>query len=423
MERELAGSRFRVRDRRTDAVNVMNAYEARQWELRAVFVLGMVEGEFPRSPRAPLFLPDDSAAQWLEQERLFAVATTRAKEHLTITWPRFDARGNKLVASRFVKNEVPTPVLPLGPRRTVAPLAPLTHLQLPQALAKIREREKIVSPSDLETFANCAFQHFARYRMRLDGRPKQEEGLDNPLQGTIVHDTIMQWDRGRREEDIATIFERVFAEKTARISMGHTGEKLRAAILADLRQFGQSERERATRYRTKVAPEYAEKEFLFPLKLADGTEMQVKGRVDRVEIRDKVGLAVDFKYKAKPYTKAPLQEALNEKFQAAAYLLALKYWGLEPAGIEFHNLRGADTRRVGLLDASLVREIASDPPKNSVIRPASEVIDEGLKRMRDAAAAIRAGNIAVEPKDTKYCKKGFCSYYDLCRVPKWRLKQ
>ena len=104
----LARERFWVRDRRQDAVNLMNPFEARQWELRAVFVVGLVENEFPAPIHGPLFLDDDdrkaiektsglalptTAHRLLEERLLFYVAATRARDRLYLTYPLSDSNG------------------------------------------------------------------------------------------------------------------------------------------------------------------------------------------------------------------------------------------------------------------------------------------------------------------------------------------
>ena len=425
VERELRQVRFRVRDRRTDAVNVMNAYEARQWELRAVFVMGLVEGEFPRPPRAPLFLPDTSQEQVQEQEYLFEVATSRARERLTISWPRADARGVDLAASRFVAELTPESGVPQVQAAHRQP-SEEARLRLPASLLALRMRETVFSASGLRTFNDCAFKHFAGYRMRLKGRPRQEQGLTSGLRGEIVHASIMLWDRAGRQEDIGAIFERVFEGRTrdlVGVRDSHSVQKMHRAMLDDLRNFVESEGARGETYRTEVDPAFVEKDFILPFTLPDGTTLELKGRVDRVERRGDIGLAVDFKYSAEAYKGKKLEEALTQEYQVAAYLLALQHWGLRPAGMEFQNLRG-DTRRVGVLDVSLTPDVLrGKPPKNTVSKVAAEVMDEGIQRMAAVAASIRAGVIEVKPRNTKRCKVGLggCDFYDLCRVPKWRM--
>ncbi len=423
-ERELARLRFRVRDRRTDAVNVMNAYEARQWELRAVFVMGLVEGEFPRPPQSTLFLPDTSAEQVREQESLYQTAVTRARAHLTLTLPRRDARGVVRTASRFV--DVSRAVqAPVKVRVAQEPRPSLPTLQLPAALAEMRARETRFSASSLKYFTDCAFKHFASYRMKLEGRPKQERGLTPDILGTIVHESIHYWDRHNRATLLATIFEQQYARHTRHLSLDHNADKLHDAVRRDLEAFEKFEQTRGDTHRTRVDPDFVEKTFHFPLTLENGDEVHFTGRVDRVETGESngqpVGLAVDYKYKVKPYTRKPLEDALQNEFQAAMYLLALGQWNLQPAGVEFHNLRGYDKRRVGVIEQSMTRDILNGSlDRSAIVQPLAPLMDAGRARMAAAALQIRAGVIAVEPRETGRCHygQGGCEFYDLCRIPK-----
>src|SRR5262249_25631847 len=49
---------LRTADRRRDAVHVLSAYEARQWELPVVFVCGLNEKVFPRAHAQNPVIPD-----------------------------------------------------------------------------------------------------------------------------------------------------------------------------------------------------------------------------------------------------------------------------------------------------------------------------------------------------------------------------
>ncbi len=136
---------FALRDRRQDAVNLMNPFEARQWELRAVFVAGLVEKEFPAPAQEALFLDDEdrraleqtcdlrlptAAHRALEERLLFYVAATRARERLYFTYPQSAAAGTPLLRSFFLRG-----------------LAPL--LEPPACRVRQRSRSEIVCPADL----------------------------------------------------------------------------------------------------------------------------------------------------------------------------------------------------------------------------------------------------------------------------------
>lgn len=114
----LARDQFSVRDRRQDAVTLMNPFEARQWELGAVFIVGLVENEFPAPIRDPLFLDDDdrkalektgglalptTAHRRLEERLLFYVAATRPRDRLYFTYPLSDADGTPQLRSSLLR--------------------------------------------------------------------------------------------------------------------------------------------------------------------------------------------------------------------------------------------------------------------------------------------------------------------------------
>jgi ATP-dependent helicase/DNAse subunit B len=435
LERELRALRFRVRDRRSDTVHVMNAYEARQWEMRAVFVVGMVEGEFPRPSRPALFLSDaerlasvlpTTVALMREQESLYDVAVTRAREKLTITWPRADGRGGDLIASRFVAGlPFETPPFVATAR---AGIQPPDEAMLRTTLVRDRVRASQVefSASKFQEFARCPYKHFANHLLHLQGRPSQENGVTAKLAGTIVHAAIAEWEKSEGRGDIAAFFDAAFTQHTRGIVLRHADEKIRARMLTDLLTFAENERLWPQTYRTRLDPRYVEYAFRLPLDLPDGACVAVHGRIDRVETLPssggEIGLAVDFKYNSKHFTKGKVKETREGlEYQIPVYLLALRHIGLRPAGIEFYNLRG-QPKRAGVLEDSLLGHTLTSYKNPGVVISVNELVAIGTDNMTEGAREIRNGVIAVEPNDPKYCKKGphGCDFYDVCRVNKWQ---
>ncbi len=432
---ELCSLRFRVRDRRHDAVNVMNAYEARQWEMRAVFLVGAVEGEFPRPSRASLFL---SASERLaaslptvvddarEQRHLYDVAVTRARERLTITWPRTNGRSD-LIPSRFVADMPFENAVSPEPRPRSAPIAAEALLETTLVRDRIRESQTVFSASKFQLFAQCPFKHFARYLLHLEGRPAQEKGITPDLAGKIVHAAIAEWERSG--EDIAAIFERVFAEQTRGIPLDHSDDARRARMVEDLRAFVENSRSWPQTYRTRLDPRFVEHKFRFPLALDNqdgGEQIELEGRFDRVETVESpggpIGLAVDFKYKAKFFTRAQVEKIRNgEEYQIPLYLMALAQLGLRPGGLELYNLRG-DTRRAGVIDESLKNQLMAPGKYKGVSVAVAEIAAAGREHMIEAAQDMRRGVISIEPLDPERCKKTAygCEFYDVCRINKWQ---
>ena len=123
VETALALEPLRVPDARRNVVHVMDAYEARQWELPVVFVCGLIERHFPQYHREDPILGDaarrraglDTAADRQTEERfLFELATSRATEETILSYPRFDEQGEDTLPSFFLEGELPADRQPGG---------------------------------------------------------------------------------------------------------------------------------------------------------------------------------------------------------------------------------------------------------------------------------------------------------------------
>ena len=110
-------------DRRLDTVHLLDAEEARHWELGVVFVAGLSEGTFPLRPSQDVFLRDDdratlerlgvkgggeAGAGWRTAEggetaerRLFLSSVTRARRRLYLCRPAADDDGKDRTPSFF----------------------------------------------------------------------------------------------------------------------------------------------------------------------------------------------------------------------------------------------------------------------------------------------------------------------------------
>lgn len=86
LERQLAGE---------DKVRILTVHQAKGLEFEAVFVVKAVEGEFP-SWRS---LKEDRLD---EEHRLFYVAVSRARQFLTLSYPKRDSRGRGQSPSRYL---------------------------------------------------------------------------------------------------------------------------------------------------------------------------------------------------------------------------------------------------------------------------------------------------------------------------------
>lgn len=80
-----------------ESVTLSTIHAAKGLEYQSVFILGATEGYLPISYAK-------TEVDIIEEQRLFYVAITRAKDSLVITWPQRDSEsGRENSASRFLK--------------------------------------------------------------------------------------------------------------------------------------------------------------------------------------------------------------------------------------------------------------------------------------------------------------------------------
>ena len=394
----------RMADGRRNVVHVLSAEEARQWVLPVVFVCGMVEKQFPRFHPQDLFFPDAArcrlnaagirvrtAAEFEREERtLFEQAITRATMLTTLSYPEFDARGERTLPSLYLEGLMLAPeesraVRP-QPRHPPAVRGP-AEIRVPGLLEFLRAKTARPSPTDLESFLQCPFQYFGRRTLRLKPAPaRPEDRLDFLTQGSIVHEVLAAWwaDQG----DVTPLFEDVFARyvEQKRIPWGYHTERLRNAMLDDLRGFAGDGQWPRGDFQSRM-----EEKFAFRL---DET-LEIAGKIDRLDTApDGRAYVIDYKYSGAQNTREKLKD--ENLLQAPLYLMAAeKYFGLKAAGMFYVGLKG------GVVYAGW-----------------SEVPEGWLERKKEqtlqVVAEIRAGRVGSAPAKSDKCR--YCEFRDVCRV-------
>jgi ATP-dependent helicase/DNAse subunit B len=394
---------LRVADHRRNVVHVLSVFEARQWELRMVFICGLAEQQFPkRHSQDPLF-PDAvrqrlvqsgirirTAAELEREERfLFEVARTRATGSLTLSFAEADSRGARNIPSQFLPERIfvaHSRILPAATRPARGPAAD----------QGVRPTVRAFSPSALECFLDCPFQFFARYTLRLKTRPlAPRDRLDFMLQGTIVHQTLSEWHRN--PQPIEPLFERIFADYCAQkaVFMGYRTEYLRRQMLDDLRRFSAG----------KKLPPTSEVSTEQSFEMAVDDSLLVRGRIDYIgKLADGRALIIDYKYSAAANVAGKMDKATL--LQPGLYALAAeRALDLKPAAVFYYGLK-KDLKVVGW----------SDPPGAFGFRTEAltrEWIDGVALIARTAADQIRDGRIAPMPATLELCR--LCDFRDVCR--------
>jgi ATP-dependent helicase/DNAse subunit B len=377
------------RDSRRQVVHVMDAYEARQWDFDHLFVLGLVEGEFPSRP-APDPLLNEATKRRLgmpsleerqtEERAVFAHLLTRAQQTLRLSYPRMNEKGDGLG---------PALLLTAYGFEQASVLPHVRHAGRPsdfreqdvQATGGYRAVDREWSASEFEEHLKCPFRHFARYGLKLAERPKPpEERLDHLVIGNLIHGVLEQWTQDP-EQDIASLGDRLF-ERTCeeqRVPAGYRKEQERVRLLRNLRGF-------ARNWDPPPAGWKLHTEHRFQFAFDDA--VPVKGRIDRYD-ESPTGEIHAYDYKNSAYSgllkKYPIQGplyamALGERVSKVCYV-ALR----EEA--KYATLEGAK-----LADAKAEANVA----------------------IRRIVAEVRGGEVRVAPANKDACK--YCEYPSVCRI-------
>ncbi|MCW5980132.1 MAG: PD-(D/E)XK nuclease family protein [Bryobacteraceae bacterium] len=421
----LGNAPFWPRDHRRNVVAVMDAYEARQWELPVAFLCGLIERQFPRHHFEDPLLGDEARLRLrargvhlrtssdanAEERFLFQLATTRATESLTLSYPKYNAKGDDNLPSFLLQHYLqsvlasvegvvdvrPAPARPRVRRSTPA-------VQDARLLEWLAAKHATLSASSIQRFLACPFAFFAERSLRLTGRPTPpRERLDPPLQGQIAHDVIAACLNMPLMLD--QTFEEIFRESTreARVPEGHRTEAVRLEMLGSLREF-------LRRPLTTGAREtLSESDFKLPLQ--DG--ISVQGRIDRIDVLPgRKALVIDYKYapgyRIKSYIDSNEQE---QSVQAGLYLLAARAaFRVEPVGMLFCAMRR------GVAWDGWVADWPRDETIGTRCDPAylRGMADKAVAAAMAVAGALRQGRIAPAPSDGSICER--CDHRDICRV-------
>jgi ATP-dependent helicase/DNAse subunit B len=450
-----------------DAVLICDALALRARRVRALFVAGLQEGEFPHAPREPAFL---SAAERVElaqatgllliappeaERYLFYALCSRATRWLRLSWHDATDDGESAVRSLFVDDLADCFRAELLQRRSVrgagalgwsggdAPAA-ATLARLQQALGEPRRRAAVIgalreperlrrlrsrdsfSPSALESWCSCPVKWFVERALRAQ---ELEPERIYSARGSAAHEVLAEVyaaliarsggariDAHSLPTALALLDEALAVPRQA-LSPNPVVDRTEWRRLAsDLRRYLVFAASSASTHE----PQQLELAFgledggLPPVTLGGGA-LALSGRIDRVDVDPAAGTALVYDYKTGGGVEPAAGWIEHTRLQQALYMLAAEQvLGVEAVGGLYQPLRRDDLRPRGAVREDI------DPDSRLYARdrlPATELREllETLLEMASAAAEqLRAG--ALEPRPPTCKSRGGCSYPGICRV-------
>jgi ATP-dependent helicase/DNAse subunit B len=444
---------------RRDAVPLIDAQEARQWELPVVFVCGLLEGVFPHASQPDPLLGEalrsalrrhgiavrTRSERDAEERFLFDVALTRATVELVLSYPRLNDDGEPTLGA-FALDRIPglltAPPLAcdLAPYRASAPPTPQNHrdftVKTPQitgetprnyrditgemplihgairAEAALNTANLPLVPASDTALSPAAAPALARLHEHFSPTGL-ETFLECPFHffaqyslkisdpPAAPEDRFDALERGKLVHAVLAQYHRLGGDLLARFEREWTRTLTKLRVPPSYRL--ELERARILRSLRMYAadppaqPGWTEyMEERFELPL--GTAV-VRGRIDRYEVADNADCVLyDYKF-SRPSVVASLvrKEIKGRGLQAGLYLLAVQRRSLRPAAFYYIAVKGACELK------------GWNEPQD--LEALMHTAGEQAAR---AAAQILDGRIAVAPIDPDSCM--FCSFMDACRI-------
>lgn len=452
-------------DQSAGRVTVAGPLAVRARRVRALFVMGMAQGTFPKPARAQPFFDDaerraiNAAAglrlrlreQQLPNERfLFYMACSRAQETLALSWPAADDEGKPIVRSLFVDDLTATLTRPPDVQRRALgeagwsagapsererrraeiaaapgrPAAPIGVLGA-SVLDGLRERETW-SASALEAWIGCPVKWFVERHLNLaELEPDPEPLLRGQLSHAALERALAGLDGPLTPADLPRakeLLHEALSDQAAKIRISVNPERLAAEsrrLEADLLAY----LEHSAANGSSFVPRDFELSFGGrdddhpPLELREGVRIQ--GRIDRVDASADGTQAIVWDYKGRgeqpPWKKWAGPPDGDGKIQIALYMLALeRVVGLRAVGGLYQRMKAQEPQARGMMVGDADPGLAVKPVDRVDEQAARAVLDACEEAAVGAVAEIREGLLAGRPKTCGYFGGG-CEYPSICR--------
>ena len=403
---------MQIPDDRHNVVHIMSAFEARQWQVKTLFVCGMTARDYPRRAPENLLFPDNeierlrragiplrtSADDDRDEGLLFESLKTRASENLILTVSTRDSGGNTLVPSRHFTEAT---LIAKAPSCKVEVHTPATE---PGRAGKISEsllpaltaHHQAIALTALEDLAKCRFRFFSGRTLALKPVPdRPEERLSPSATGLIVHEAMELW-LSDRTRDFVALFETTFDEFCRKKNI-QPGYKLEVSRI-QFRRIAQKVNESVS---WPLVSSEMEADCAFDL--PDG--VKVTCRVDRIDtLLNDDCVIIDYKSGKTANVKKLVERETS--LQGPLYALAVRDTKhLNPIAMVFLAVRENKIFGWGNIPGAVDLDLIPTPP-------------DWIKNARDRTIArlrnFLAGDVHAEPTHPDDCN--WCDYKHACRV-------
>ena len=434
---------------RSGGIQLVDAQAARFGDFSALFIVGLIEGEWPETPRRNVFYPPGLLATlgWpSEKDRrgaadaAFVDLLRSARDRVRLS--TFSLDDEALVEPSSIIEEASrarlslvdadaVPAVRIFPDEALSlePIAldALDHEARGWATLRLSRTDptdaafhgsagprppRPVSVSSIETYLACPFRYFVQHVLRLEEEPDDDEVMDPKKQGQFIHEVFerffAEWQRrghgaitSERLDDANALFAEIVEESVSTLPEAEASlERTRllgspvAPGLADAVFRMEAEQpiavvERLLEYRLKGAFEFVGSEKARTI-LLDGV-------ADRLDLlADGTMRLIDYKLSSAPQRSRALQ--------LPVYAICAE-----------QRLEGHRGRRWTVGEAAYIafRGAKRIAPLFTIRSDRDRVLRDAQDKLIAAVDAIEGGEFPPTPDDVFLCS--FCSFGAVCR--------
>jgi ATP-dependent helicase/DNAse subunit B len=444
------------------AVLICDALALRARRVRALFITGLQEGEFPGAQSEQPFLSSGERAELAQASGLLLAGTPPAERYLfyalcsrptrwlRLSWHGAGDDGEPAVRSLFVDEVVdvfgpellerreqraagalawatdaPAALSRLqdalsGPRLRDGLIAPLAD---PSLMTRLRERTSF-SPSALESWTGCPVAWFVERALGAEELAPDEIWT---ARGSAAHEALRRVFAGLRERTggasvtpanlpvaLAELDAALDLPAPALSPIEPVERSERRRLRSDLRRYlehaaGSASTHEPQLFEASFGLEHSEQPAVL---LADG-RLELCGQIDRLDVDPAAGTALVVDYKTSSRVSPSARWVEDGRLQPALYMLAAeRLFGVQAAGGLYQPLRSGDLRARGAIRDDVDTDVALVSNDRLTAEGLRELIAERLETAVLAAQQMAAG--ALEPRPAT-CGSSGCRYSEICR--------